>query len=101
MTVAAGSGFGGKPRPALVIQSDEFQELTTVTLALFTTDLTGATLRPLVEAHRSNGLMKTSELMVDLPITVRREKVGEIIGRLSDYQIIQVDNSLRAFLGLS
>lgn len=101
MTVAAGSGFGGKPRPALVVQSDAFATADTVILALFTTTLTGAAMvRPLYEPSPENGLQQPSELMTDILVTARRTNVGRVIGRLSPAELARADRILVALLGL-
>jgi mRNA interferase MazF len=99
--VAAGSGFGGKPRPALVIQADTYSGLSTIVLALFTTTLTGATLRPHLRPTTSNGLMQPSDLMVDILVTVRRDRIGDVLGRLSPADMTQVERALLVFLGFA
>ncbi|NNM96591.1 MAG: type II toxin-antitoxin system PemK/MazF family toxin, partial [Candidatus Dormibacteraeota bacterium] len=42
-TVAGGSGYAGKPRPALIVQDDRF-DTDSVTICPFTTDSTDAPL---------------------------------------------------------
>ncbi|MEA3033071.1 MAG: mRNA interferase MazF [Sphingomonadales bacterium] len=54
-----------------------------------------------MQAHRENGLLKPSELMVDVLVTVRRDKVGEVIGRLNDDEMYRAEVSLRSFLNLA
>jgi mRNA interferase MazF len=101
VTVAAGSGFGGKPRLALVLQSDGYSELSTVVLALFTTETAGAALRPLIEPSDVNGLRQRSELMVDILVTTRREKVGEVLGRLAPADMARAERAVLLFLGFA
>ena len=102
VTVAAGSGFGGKPRPALVVQADEFALAGTVVLALFTTSLNEMPyVRPRFQPGADNGLVAPSELMVDILITTRREKVGKVVGRLSGEDIARANRALLLFLGLT
>ena len=102
MTIAAGGGFGGKPRPALVIQADEFQDLTTAVLVLFTSNLVeGGTFRPRFEPSETNGLRKPSELMVDILVTARRDRIGSVVGRLADDEMIRAERSLLVFLGFA
>jgi mRNA interferase MazF len=102
VTLAAGGGFGGKPRPALIVQGDEFARLGTVAAALFTGTLTGAAnVRPRFQPDQENGLIAPSELMVDILVTVRRERVGNVIGRLNEDQMGSVDAALAVFLGLT
>ena len=101
VTVAAGGGFGGKPRPALVIQEDTFQ-LSTVVVALFTTaqGKPGIT-RPRFQPTPENGLLNASDLMVDVLVTVRLTQVGGVIGRLTDEDMLLADRALIVFLGLA
>jgi mRNA interferase MazF len=102
VTVATGSGFGGKPRPALVVQADQYQGLSTVVLALITSATEEPpTSRPRLDPDAGNGLHHTSDVMVDILVTAPREKVGAIIGRLDDATMIEIDQTLLVFLGLA
>ena len=101
VTVATGSGFGSKPRPALVIQSDDFSG-STVTLALITSDVTPEeTFRPRITPTGRNGLVRTSDVMVDMLTTARRDKIGVVIGELSGDDIGRVERALLIFLGMA
>ena len=102
VSVAAGSGFGSKPRPALVVQSDEFPHLTTVILALFTSELRAVGMfRPLFAPDTANGLQAPSDLMTDILIAMPRDRVGKIIGRLSTADMARADTALLTVLGFA
>src|ERR1700690_3152062 len=74
-------GAYGKPRPALVIQSDLFEALASVTVLPVTSELRATPLlRIAVDPSTDNGLRKQSQVMVDKVQTVPRESVGSIIG---------------------
>ena len=95
-------GDYGKPRPALVIQSDLFAEhpsivIAPVTSALRDTPLFRITLAPTV----GNGLNKPSQVMVDKVQTVAREKLGPVFGRLEDDTLLSVNRALAVFLGFA
>ncbi|HEB87527.1 MAG TPA: type II toxin-antitoxin system PemK/MazF family toxin, partial [Gammaproteobacteria bacterium] len=47
-----------------------------------------------------NGLDKASEVMVDKIGAVRRDKVKEVIGRLKDSHLVQLNRSLALWLGM-
>jgi mRNA interferase MazF len=95
-------GDFGKPRPALVIQSDQFDGTATVTVLLLSGTLVDAPLIRLdVEPSPENGLRKRSQVMVDKAMTVRRDKLGEPFGRLDDGTIVAVTRSLTLFLGFA
>lgn len=65
------SGDYGKPRPALVIQADAFDELPSVTVLRITSELIDAPLiRIPVAPDAQNGLRKPSKIMVDKAVTV-------------------------------
>jgi mRNA interferase MazF len=95
-------GDFGKPRPALVIQSDQFDATATVTVLLLSGTLVDAPLIRLdVEPTSENGLRKRSQVQVDKAMTVRRDKLGEPFGRLADDTMLAVTRSLALFLGFA
>ena len=76
VTIAIQGDFG-KPRPALVIQSDQFRQHATVTVLPVSSLLVDAPLfRITVQPSPSNGLQKPSQVMVDKSVTVRQDKLG-------------------------
>jgi mRNA interferase MazF len=101
VTVALQGDFG-KPRPALVIQSDRFEASATVTVLLLSATLVDAPLfRIDVEPSIGNGLHASSQIMVDKAMTVRRERIGPVIGRLDDEMMLAVERSLALWFGLA
>ena len=101
VTVAAGSGFGGKPRPALILQSDDFAG-STVIRALITSSITPEeSFRPRIVPNGDNGLRKISDVAVDSLITVRWEKIGGRIGALSEDDMVRAERALLIFLGMA
>jgi len=101
VTVAAPGDFG-KPRPALVIQSDLFDALPSVTLCLVTSTLRDAPIfRITVDPSAANGLQRVSQIQVDKILTVARERIGSVIGRLDDATLLKVNRSLAVFVGIA
>ena len=101
VTVAL-QGERGKPRPALVVQSDLFDELPAVTVLPITSTLVHAPLlRVAVEPSPQNGLGKSSQVMVDKPQTPPRGKLGSVIGHLDDATLLAVNRALAVFLSLA
>jgi mRNA interferase MazF len=101
VTVAAPGDYG-KPRPALVIQSDLFEELPSVTLCLVTSELRHAPIfRITVDPSPDNGLRRVSQIQVDKVLTVGRERIGGTIGRLDDETMLKVNRSLAVFIGIA
>lgn len=93
--------YSGKPRPALVLQSNLFSALGSITICLLTTEILDAPLfRLTVDASSSNGLQHTSQIMIDKIVTVPRETIGARIGSLDRELMVRVDRSLAVFLGI-
>lgn len=101
VTVAL-QGDLGKPRPALVIQSDLFDAHPSVTILPVTSDLRATPLfRITVNPSEHNGLNQPSQVMVDKPQSVAREKIGMVLGHLDDAAMLAVNRALAVFLGLA
>jgi mRNA interferase MazF len=101
VTVAAPGDFG-KPRPALLVQSDLFDELPSVALCLVTSTLRDAPIfRITVDPSPANGLQRVSQIQVDKILTVARERIGGVIGRLDDATLLKVNRSLAVFVGIA
>ena len=102
LVAVALSGDFGKPRPALVIQSDHFGLTATVTVLLISGTLVDAPLiRLTVEPTAENGLRKRSQVMIDKAMTVRRDRLAQPFGRLEDGAMVAVNRSLALFLGFA
>ncbi len=95
------AGAYGKPRPALVIQSDLFALHPSVTILPVTTELRPIeTFRITVDPSQKNGLRAPSQIMVDKAHTIPRDKAGVPFGELEMRTLKAVDRSLAVFLGL-
>ncbi|HXY23792.1 MAG TPA: type II toxin-antitoxin system PemK/MazF family toxin [Candidatus Acidoferrum sp.] len=101
-TVAGGQDYAGKPRPAVILQDDRFDKTASVTVCAFTSDPTDAPLfRLLIQPSPANGLRVASRLMVDKISTVSRSKIGTLVGRLADEDILRLNRTLLVFLGIA
>ncbi len=99
-TVSAG-GYAGKPRPAVIVQSDLFEDTTSVTICVFTSNETAAPLLRLpVQPDGENGLQQGSRLMVDKITTVPKQRLGRRIGQLSRRDMKRLEQALLVFLGI-
>lgn len=95
-------GDFGKPRPALVIQADQFSEHTSVTVLPVTSTLVAAPLlRITIEPSVENGLQKPSQVMIDKALSVKRDKLGEAFGHIDTDTMVQVERCLAVFLGIA
>lgn len=99
---AAGSGYAGKPRPAIIIQDDHFNATKSVTVCGLTTTEVDAPLgRIKIWPNTGNGLEQVSWAMVDKVFTVRRAQLGKKLGVVSATEVQELNRALIVFLGLS
>ncbi|MGF6613089.1 mRNA interferase MazF [Paraburkholderia sp. WSM4175] len=95
-------GDYGKPRPAVIIQSDLFDAHPSVTILPVTSELRDTPLfRIEVEPSAANNLSKPSQVMVDKAQTVAREKIGAVFGRLEEETMVAVSRALAVFIGIA
>jgi mRNA interferase MazF len=100
-TVSGSGDYASKPRPAVILQDDNFDATNSITICAFTTDPTDAPLfRLSVEPNERNGLRVTCRLMVDKITTVAKSRLGSPIGRLDDDDIVRLNQAVIVFLGL-
>lgn len=101
----AGSGVVSKPRPALVVNDDNYQG-TTVTVVPFSSDdvsepFPDATLwRYRVEPSATNGLQKASQAMADKLTSIPRRRLGQYVGRLSQRDLAEIERRMLTYLGI-
>jgi mRNA interferase MazF len=96
------SGDYGKPRPALVVQSDLFNEThASVTVIPITSEIVDAPdFRLTMDPSPGNGLRRVSQLMIDKLVSVRRQRIGTVIGRLDATTLIRVNRAMVVWLGI-
>jgi mRNA interferase MazF len=102
VTVAA-TGDYGKPRPAVIIQTDALPAShASVIICQMTSECSEAEdFRVTVEPTPKNGLRVKSQVMADKPVTIRRERVGQKIGHLDDKDISRINVAIAFVLGLA
>lgn len=101
VTIATQGDFG-KPRPALVIQADQFSEHASATVLPITSTLVSAPLlRVTIQPSAENGLQKPSQVMVDKAMTVKRDKIGPAFGCIDADALVEVERCLAVFLGIA
>ena len=102
VTVAAAGDYG-KPRPAVIVQTDAFpKNHASVVVCRLTSELADAPdFRVTVEPKPENGLRLRSQVMADKPVTVRRERIGQKIGRLGNEEMARLGIALAFVFGLA
>lgn len=101
ITVAL-SGDYGKPRPALVIQSDFLPETDSVLVCLLTTALRAAPLYRLsLPAGEKTGLREPSQVMIDKIMAVQRDRCGAYIGKADAAALLALGRLLAFVIGIA
>ncbi len=102
VVVAARGAYTGKPRPALVVQSDLFNPThASITICPITSDCVDAPLfRLTLPPGSRTGLRAVSQVMIDKIVSVPRAAVSEEIGECNGGELEAVDDSLRRWLQL-
>ena len=102
IVICAAPGDYGKPRPAVVTQSDLFNDThSSLVVCLITSHLENAPLfRIPVPPGRATGLKQDSQVMVDKIIAVPRSKITGRAGALNVDQMKEVERALLLWLGL-
>lgn len=102
VTVAAAGDYG-KPRPAVIVQTDAFPEThASVVICQMTPEIVEAPdFRVTIDPSGGNGLRARSQIMADKPVTVRRARIGQSIGRLDDGDIGRLNIALAFVMGLA
>jgi mRNA interferase MazF len=103
VVIVAAAGDYGKPRPAVVVQTDAFPEAhQSVVICQMTSEIVEAPdFRVTIETNAENGLRIRSQVMADKPVTVRRERIGQLIGRLTDADVGRLNIALAFVMGLA
>lgn len=103
LVLAFARGDFGKPRPAVVVQSDLFNETHgSLLVCLLTTELIDAPLfRLTVQPSPASGLREASQIMVDKLLALPRDRIRDRIGTLDDAMLLALNRSLALMLGLA
>src|SRR3954447_8863675 len=95
-------GACGKPRPAVIVQSDTFEKMESITFLPLTGEiLPKQVFRVTVLPSAANGLQAQSQVMPDKCSTLPLAKVGPIFGKLDDADMTAVHRTLAIFLGFA
>jgi mRNA interferase MazF len=95
----------GRPRPGIIVQSDELGDHTTTVLVCpLTSDVQAnpnPRLRPVIEPAAANGLRVRSQIMTDKLLAQRRKRVRRVIGTIDSETSDRLDTALLIVLGLA
>jgi mRNA interferase MazF len=96
------AGDYGKPRPAVVVQSNHITEddCDSVVVCPITSTITAKKFRVRLQPSSDNGLQNFSEIMTDKIVAIRRDKIRDSIGTLDTNDLAQFNTCLRFVLAL-
>jgi mRNA interferase MazF len=101
VTIALSGDFG-KPRPALVIQTDHLPDTDSVLVCLVTTTTRAAPLfRFSLPANNETGLAEPSQVMVDKIMAVQRNRCGARIGKVDAASMLALNRLLAFVVGVA
>ena len=101
-TVAGGSAYVGKPRPAVIVQDDRFDANDSIVVCPLTTDPTPAPIFRLpIQPSTQSGLRSPCRMMVDKLTAVPRKRLGRLVGSLTSEEVRALNRAIFVFLGLS
>ncbi len=103
VVVAARGAYTGKPRPALVVQSDLFNPThSSITVCPITSECVDAPLfRLTLPPGPRTGLRTVSQVMIDKIVSVPRQAITSEIGECDAREAEAVDDGLRRWLGIA
>jgi mRNA interferase MazF len=102
LTTVALPGDFGKPRLALVIQSNLFADHPSVTILPLSSDLRETPIfRVRLSPDETNGLRAPSDVMIDKIHTVARDKLREKFGAIANEQLIEIERAVAVWLGIA
>jgi mRNA interferase MazF len=102
VVIVAAPGDYGKPRPAVIVQSDALPDShASVVICPMTSDAEDADFRITVEPGPETGLRVRSQVMADKPVAIRRERVGQRIGQLGATDMARLNVALAFVMGLA
>jgi mRNA interferase MazF len=103
IVIAVARGDYGKPRPAVIVQSDLFNAThASLLVCLITTELIDAPLFRLPLAPTpANGLREPSQIMVDKLLALPLDRIRERMGSVGDETLLSLNRALALMLGLA
>lgn len=103
IVVCVSSDDYGKPRPAVIVQTDLFNKThATFTICPFTIHLIEAPLfRLWVSPSKQNGLKEVSQIMVDKITSIKRDKIHQKMGALTAEQMDKLNDAILLWLDLN
>jgi mRNA interferase MazF len=102
VVIVAAAGDYGKPRPAVIVQTDALpQTHASAVICQMTSEIVDAPdFRVTIDPTKTNGLRLRFQVMADKPVTVRRGRIKQLIGSLAQADIRRLNVALAFVIGL-
>ena len=102
VVIVAAAGDYGEPDRRVIVQTDAFPEThASVVVCQLTSEVVETPdFRITIDTSEKNGLRARSQIMADKPVTVRRARIGQSIGRLDDGDLGRLNIALAFVMGL-
>lgn len=94
-------GDYGKPRPAVVFQSERLITDSVLLIPFTTYLIEESKIRILIKPNKNNGLQKISQTMTEKITAIKKDKIGEVIGKLEPDEIQKIEQALILLFGLA
>jgi mRNA interferase MazF len=102
MVIVSAPGDYGKPRPAVIVQSNAIPEShASIVICPVTSELVEADFRVTVEPGPETGLRVRSQVMADKPVTIRPQRIRQRIGQLGAADMARLTVALAFVMGLA
>ena len=103
IVIVSAPGDYGKARPAVIVQADVLNEVAHSTIvALMTSHLVDAPLlRLTLEPTEMSGLHVLSQVQVNRLLSLPTTRIGAVVGRLSDSELVELNRLLAIVIGLA
>jgi mRNA interferase MazF len=102
LVIVAAPGDYGKPRPAVIVQSNAIPEShASIVICPMTSELVEADFRITIDTEPETGLGVRSQVMADKPVTIRRERIRQRIGQLRAADMARLNVALAFVMGLA
>jgi len=93
--------FAGKPRPALVLQSQHFVTMTLTVCPITSIAVDAPLLRIALPVGEASGLVVPCWAQIDKITTISRRRIGGRIGHLDNAKMFEISQYVLVFLGIA
>lgn len=102
LAIVSAPGSYGKPRPAVIIQSDLYDGNGSLAVLLMTSHVNAdiPLIRHTIQPCETNGLISPTDVMIDKIFSIPRERMGQRIGHLTSLEMTEITAALTLFLGM-